>query len=171
MNKDVIYCIDTSALIDLDRDYSEEVFPPLWENLINLVNESRLIAAEEVKEDLKRGDDTLYNWIIQHCSQMFIPTNTEIMNQVVKITNRFSNLIDENKPSKNQADPFVIALALEVLNRYSHISPNTKIMVITHEKFTGNLNGPKMPDICRFYDLKVGKLIDIFKTEGWRIGG
>jgi hypothetical protein len=43
-------------------------------------------------------------------------------------------------------------------------------MVITYEKFTGNLRGPKMPDICKYYGLKVGRLIDIFKNEGWKIG-
>lgn len=172
MGKNVIYNIDTSALIDLDKYYSYEVFPSLWDNfIINLVNEGRLIATEEVKEDLKRVDDDLYNWIMQRCSQIFIPTNLEIMNRVNEIINRFPNLIDKDKPGKNQADPFVIALALEVPNICSIFNQGAEIMVVTHEKFTGNLSGPKMPDICRFYGLKVGKLINIFKTEEWRIGG
>ena len=64
----------------------------------------------------------------------------------------------------------VISLALETQNVLPDIDNDEKTMVITYGKYTGNLNGPKMPDICKYYGLKVGKLIDIFKTEGWRIG-
>lgn len=92
------------------------------------------------------------------------------MNRVREIMDRFPNLINPNNPTHNQADPFVIALALETGNVLPGIEPDSETMVITYEKYTGNLNGPKMPDICKYYGLKVGKLIDIFKTEGWRIG-
>jgi len=51
----MIYCMDTSAFIRLDRDYSREVFPSLWDEfIVGLVNEGRLIATEEAKEELKR---------------------------------------------------------------------------------------------------------------------
>lgn len=44
----MIYCMDTSAFIRLDRDYSRDVFPSLWDDFITgIVNGGRLIATEE----------------------------------------------------------------------------------------------------------------------------
>jgi hypothetical protein len=167
----MIYCIDTSALINLDREYSYEVFPSLWDDFItHLVEEGRLIATEEVKEDLKKRDDELFNWVMKHCDMMFIKTNTLVMERVRLILAQFKNFINPEKPDKNFSDPFVIALALEAQNILPYVDGETEIMVITYERFTGNLHGPKMPDICKYYGLKVGKLIDIFKVEGWKIG-
>ena len=167
----MVYCMDTSAFIRLDRDYSREVFPSLWDDfIITLVNESRLIATEEVKEELKRKDDELFKWVTNHCSGILMKTETKILTRVNEIMGRFPNLIDPNNPTHNQADPFVIALALETQNVLPGIEQDMETMVISYEKYTGNLNGPKMPDICKYYGLKVGKLIDIFKNEGWKIG-
>ena len=62
----MIYSIDTSALIDLDRWYSYEVFAPLWDNnFVALVNEGRLIASVEVRDELRKGDDFLYRWVMK----------------------------------------------------------------------------------------------------------
>jgi hypothetical protein len=166
----MVYCIDTSALVFLDRQYAYEVFPSLWEDLlVGLVQQGRLIASDEVKEELKRGDDELYKWLMTHCRQMFIPSDTIIMNRMVQILSEFTNWINPEKPSKNQADPFVVALALEAQNVCPSAAQH-EIMVVTYENFTGNLAGPKMPDICRYYGLRVGKLIDVFRAERWRIG-
>jgi hypothetical protein len=64
----MIYCIDTSALIDLDRLYSKDVFPSLWEkHLVEIVEEGRLISPYEVREELERKDDELWNWIKVNC--------------------------------------------------------------------------------------------------------
>lgn len=167
----MIYCIDTSALIDLDREYSLEVFPTLWEkHIVGLIDEGRLIATEEIKTELKKQDDELRKWIMDNCKSMFYPTETPVMGKVGEILSRFPNLINPAKPDKNYADPFVIALALEIPNLFDNISSLDEVMVITHERFTNNLNGPKMPDICRQFDLKVGKLIQLFKSEQWKIG-
>jgi hypothetical protein len=164
--------MDTSAFISLDRDYSRDVFPSLWENyILDLVNEGRMFATEEVKEELKMKDDDLYKWLSTNCSNIYIKTNLTIMTRVKEIMKKFPNLINPDNPTHNQADPFVIALALEAANILPGIKPADDVMVVTYENFTGDLKGPKMPDICKQYQLKVGKLIEIFKSEGWKIGG
>lgn len=163
--------MDTSAFIALDKDYPFEVFPSLWDEfIIRLVNERRLISPDEVKEELKRKDNELLRWVTKHCCSVFIKPDIKIMERVKDIMDIFPNLINENSPSHNQADPFVIASALETRDAPPGILMNPEVMVITYEKFTGNLQGPKMPDICKYYGLKVGRLIDIFKNEGWKIG-
>lgn len=167
--KPLIYSIDTSALIFLDREYSYDVFPALWDNhIIGLIEEGRLIASEEVKEELKRGDDELYDWISNNCSQMFIKTNDVIMSQVAQLLVQYPNLVNSDKPSKDQADPFVIALAIEAPNICEEVCDEPDCVVVTYEQKTGNMNGPKMPDVCQACQIKVIKLIDIFKYEGWK---
>lgn len=167
----MIYCMDTSAFISLDKDYPFEVFPSLWDEfIIGLVKEQRLISPDEVKEELKRKDNELLRWVTKHCSSVFIKPGIKIMERVKEIMDIFPNLINENSPRHNQADPFVIALALETRKALPGTLKDLEVMVITYEKFTGNLQGPKMPDICKYYELGVGRLIDIFKNEGWKIG-
>lgn len=167
----MVYCIDTSALIFLKSEYSYDVFPPLWDELIiNLVSEKRLFASFEVKEDLEKIDDDLIKWIKKNCNQMFVPTTTEIMKRVKEIQNRFKNLVDPYKPSKNLSDPFVIAIALESVKIIPMAKSINDVLVITYEKKSGDLKGPKMPDICQAYGLRVGRLIDMFKFENYVMG-
>lgn len=167
----MIYCMDTSAFIALERDYSHDVFPSLWDDfIISLVKENRLIASEEVKEELKRKDNDLVNWVKRNCNEVFAKTDIQILEHVKDIMNRFPNLINSDNPSRNQADPFVIALALKTRQSIKEEKRDSGLIVITYENFTGNLGGPKMPDICRYFKVRVGKLIDIFKIEGWKIG-
>ncbi len=166
----MIYCVDTSALIFLDRENSYDVFPILWDNyLTNLVLEGRFIASEEVKVELKGQDDFLYNWLKTNCGNMYLPTTTEIMETVTRILADYPNLMNPMKPSQNHADPFVIALAIEAPTICAGICQDTTTSVVTYEKATGNTNGPRIPDVCRACNIRVIKLIDIFKTEGWRL--
>ncbi len=102
----MIYCIDTSALIDLDRDYSLDVFPSLWEkHSVGLVEERRLVATEEIKTELQKQDDDLYRWLKNHCKQMFYPTTSPVMAKVGEILSQYKNLVNPEKPDKNHADP------------------------------------------------------------------
>lgn len=174
----MIYSVDTSALIELDRTYSYDVFPPLWDiHIINLVKSGRFLASEEVKDELKSGDDWLYRWLMSNCSEMFVLSTTQIGNKLTQIMNRFPNFGNIEKPSKNHSDPFVVALALEIPN-LSNLFPDLfheaksidDVMVITYENATGDLNGPKIPDICKEIGIRIGKLIDVFKLENIVIG-
>jgi len=57
---------------------------------------------------------------------------------------------------KSQADPFVIALAKA-----------RDAMVVTAESPTGNLRGPKIPDVCRAEGIEWGSFVEVLKREGW----
>lgn len=165
-----LYSIDTSALITLDRDYSYDVFPGLWDKyIVGLVGEGRFLASEEVKDELKAGDDDLFRWLINNCDQMFVPTDTRIMRRVGELGARFPNFVASEKPSKNHADPFVVGLALEAPSLFPKICSEGDVWVITYEQPTGNLGGPKIPDVCRACGMRHAKLIEIFRTEGWKI--
>jgi hypothetical protein len=168
----MVYSIDTSALVFLDREYSYDVFRPLWDKrIIGLVNEGRLIASEEVKEELKNGDDWLYHWLKDNCDGMFVKTNTEIMNRVADVMTNYPNFGAAQKPSKNFADPFVLALAIEAPNIFPAVCQGSECVVVTYEQKSGNIRGPKLPDVCQACKVRAVKLIDVFKAEGWRMKG
>jgi hypothetical protein len=86
----MIYCIDTSALIDLDRLYSKEVFPSLWErHFVEIVEQGRLISPYEVREELERKDDELWNWIKVNCKNLFIRDNQVVIDRIAELQTRF----------------------------------------------------------------------------------
>jgi len=157
----MIYSIDTSALIDLDRWYSYEVFAPLWDEfLVRLVDESRLIASVEVKHEIIRKDDFLCSWMMDHCWGMFLESDDGTMSQVIKIVARHPSIVNPQKPSKNHADPFVIALAIEAPRLFALTCGEPQCAVVTHDRF--------IQTVCRKSGIRVMKLIDMFRTEGWK---
>jgi hypothetical protein len=48
----VVYCADTSALIDMKNTYPMATFRTLWRNLSELVETGRFIAPPQVLEEL-----------------------------------------------------------------------------------------------------------------------
>ncbi|MFW6164473.1 MAG: DUF4411 family protein [Planctomycetota bacterium] len=105
-----VYCIDTSALIDLKLRYPRRVFPTLWARLSGLVSADRMIAPVEVKNELMAKDDELSEWARKQ-DKMFAKCTQRHLALVAEIERGFPDLIDPNK-QRADADPFVIALAL-----------------------------------------------------------
>lgn len=149
------YCIDTSALIDAWRvNYRPEVFPTLWtEDLANLISEGFLVAPQQVFEELKQGDDELFEWAKTH-KEMFKDLDEEQVNLVRQIESKFRDLVDFNK-STADADPFIIALA-----------KSRGLTVITSEK--SNPNKPRIPDVCKEYEVKCLTVIEFFMEKEWK---
>lgn len=167
----LIYSVDSSAFIFLNREYSHDVFPDLWDKkILGLIGEGRLIATEEVKDELQRGDDFLKEWVKSKCDDMFIKTNGDLMGRVQKLLTDYPNFVNSSKPSKDFADPFVIALALEAPTICADVCDDPECVVVSYENYTGNMHGPKIPDVCRACNIRVIRLIDIFKAEGWKFG-
>jgi hypothetical protein len=53
-----VYCIDTSALIDLPRHYPSKVFKgTVWQSIETLIGTGRLRAPREVRRELAKQDD------------------------------------------------------------------------------------------------------------------
>ncbi len=57
-----LYLIDTSAVIDLRRDYPLRTFARLWQWFADLTADGRLIAPEEVRLEISLRDDELKRW-------------------------------------------------------------------------------------------------------------
>lgn len=150
-----LYSIDTSAILDAwIRWYPPDLFPRLWENIELLIKEKRLIASEEVLVELEKKDDDVFKWAKKQ--DMFYPLSTEIQIKVSEILSKFPRLIDSRK-DRSQADPFVIALAIQ-----------EKCLVITGEKNQGTADKPRIPIVCQAFDIKPINIVQLFRSEGWR---
>lgn len=161
----MIFSIDTSALIDLDRWYSYEVFASLWDDfLTNLANEGRLIASVEVREELAKRDDFLYRWTDERCPGMFIESDQQVLSNVTKVLAEYAAMLNPEKPSTHHADPFVIALAREAPRLLALTCPGHECAVVTHEGFN-----KLMRTACRDLGIETMRLIDMFKAEGCRL--
>lgn len=115
-----------------------------------------IIVIEEVVRELERKDDDICKWVKQRNS-MIIPIDQEVQNLVVEIMSKFGKLVDTRK-SRSGCDPWVIALA-KIRN----------LTVVTGERATGNLDRPKIPDVCKELSVPCLGILDFFRAQGWRV--
>lgn len=92
------YCIDTNALIDIHNHYyPPDIFPGLWNDIEELVNQGILIAPAEVFSEICSKDDGLAKWVIANKSKMIIALDTNQIQIVQGIVKKFPGLIDYNR--------------------------------------------------------------------------
>ncbi len=150
------YCIDTSALIDLWKDpYPPDVFPAIWKDLDELIDKGLLVAPGVVYDELSARDDDLLRWAKEH-KQMFHELNEFETKKVIEIMKRYPKWVDHYK-EKEVADPFIIALAL-----------GKGWTVVTSEKPNLNPEKPKIPDVCKEYNVNCINLLELFREVGWK---
>lgn len=153
----MIYCIDTSSLIDCwARMYPIDVFPSLWSELDAMVEEGRLLILDEVYEELKKISDGLTAWLSERSGHLVL-LNEEI--QLVardRVLAKFPKLIDSMK-GRNAADPWVIALGIV-----------TDGVVVTGERTHGNDKRPRIPLVCQYLDVPCRSTLDFVRAQGWR---
>ena len=150
------YCIDTSSILHARiRAYPPEVFSALWSNLEQMIREGRLIASEEVYEELKRIDDETHEWAKRH-SDMFVPTDEQVQTLAAEILERYPRLVDTRK-NRSGADPFVIAAARA-----------KDCVVVTNEtRSTTPQKNPKIPNVCDDLRVECIDVLQFIKEQRW----
>lgn len=152
----MIYCIDSSAWLDgWVRDYPQDVFPTLWDKLAERVSDGVLKCSEEVYVELKKKDDGIYDWLKAR-KEVVVPIDQPIQEIVSELLERYPRLVDTHR-NRSQADPFVIATA-EILQG----------VVVTGEKPRGNLEVPKIPDVCDARNIRCISFLEMLRELGWR---
>jgi uncharacterized protein DUF4411 len=150
------FCIDTSSLLEAwQRAYPPDRFPGIWERIEKLIEEGQLVAPDEVLHELERKDDELLAWA-KSKPKLFVPLDPFLQNAVTKILAKHAALVG-SIPGRNQADPFVVALA-----------QLRRLTVITEEIGTKGLGRPKIPDVCKAEGIECLRLVDAFRRLGWK---
>src|SRR6185312_17525268 len=150
----VIYCIDTSALIEAWQvDYPIENFPGFWNRMDELINAGRLVAPEEVLRETTKRSDELHAWLNAR-QQMFRDLVDAVQIEAAAVLAKYPRLVGERR-LRTSADPFVIALGRV-----------EGLQIVTDEKPTGSLMRPNIPDVCA--DLKMQPcwpIVGVIRTE------
>ncbi|MHA1770211.1 MAG: DUF4411 family protein [Candidatus Thorarchaeota archaeon] len=149
------YSFDTSGFINpFRRYYVPDVFPQLWDMINRLIEDGTIVASKEVFIELGVKDDDLLHFVSNRPS-LFIELDDIQQAIVGEIVNSYKKLVDPNS-TKNNADPYVIALA-EVFN----------LTVVSYER-PGNQEHPKIPYVCQQRGVKHINFIEFLRDEGYK---
>lgn len=162
MKKDfeIVYCIDTSALIDMKDKFPNDIFKTLWKMFSKLIDNGRIISSIEVFDELTQGDDELTIWAKKN-KKIFLKKTLKQIENVKEILKRFDFLAHPEKEGAN-ADPWLIALVMEKMNENELFSK--KYFIIANESKT---NPQRIPMVCMAYEIECLNLFEFFRKEGW----
>lgn len=145
------YCVDTSGWLDgWQRHYPADVFPTLWTKLDDVIASGKIITSEEVYLEIKRKSDDLHDWI-QARKQMLVPLDESIQARATALLGEFPRLVDTLR-GRGKADPFVLATAIE-----------RNAVVVTGEVVTGNMEKPRIPDVCQVKDIRCVNFLQMIR--------
>src|SRR5699024_2076755 len=140
-------------------------FPKVWESLHQLAIDEVVGIAPVIYGELEKGGDELFDWVKELKDDFVAENSDELQAAVAHLVNTYNNfgLIT----GKNEGDPYVVALAMV-----------KECVVVTNESMTNDMNGPKVPDVCReegiswakFVDIIKAKFVDIIKNEELDVG-
>ena len=153
-----VYSLDTSSLIEAYRIlYPMENFPSLWDKIEELIRNDQLKMSEPVFEEAMR-DEVLEDWCNEKGLQPFLELKVSDSDQsaVRTILSRYPRLVNVRRGTSG-ADPWVIALAMQYQQG----------IVVTEEKFAGNLVNPKIPDVCRDLGIECINIAGLVRRENW----
>ena len=157
------YIIDTSSLVKLNRNNPLDIFPTIWDKFETLIKENRLVAPKEVLLEISQNDDQLNRWAIRQRKMFKDPTRKQV-EIVKKILLKFPSLIDVERTF--DADPWVIALAVEMINNPQKTLFTIKRLIVTEEVKRGNQ--VRIPFVSEDFSIEAIDIITMFRTEGWR---
>ncbi|HOL87577.1 MAG TPA: DUF4411 family protein [Defluviitoga tunisiensis] len=158
-----IYIIDASSIIEMKDRYPANTFPSVWKNMEKLFKDGRLIAPDEVKEELL--DDELKKWI-RNKKKMFIKPDLEQIKMVKEILEKNPFLAKPEKPGGPNADPWIIAFAMVLKNKEKQSLFSSKEYIVVTEE--SKLKSNRIPAVAKNYGIESINLKELFQKEGWR---
>jgi len=168
-----LYSLDANALIDF-RPFRPAVFPSMWKLVEDTVDDGRLLMCEEAARECR--DAELQQFIRTHQQQMVVDiqyTHDYLARLQLEAPRHGIQLVDPGRTT-NQADPFVVALALMLEQRdlkdlRRKTNPAAKCAVVTHERPKGpGAKWVKIPNVCTFYGLECIDWQEFLMREGYR---
>jgi predicted nucleic acid-binding protein len=152
---DVLYSFDTSAILNGRRDlYRPTVFHTLWAQIEDAIVAGQIRSVDEVQRELARRDDDARQWADAQ-GDLFVPLELPIQQSATQILNLHPRLVSQGG-RRSAADPFVIALAM--------VNNGT---VVTEETASGNINKPRIPDVCDELGVPYLTLMGYIEAQGW----
>jgi hypothetical protein len=171
------YSVDASAMIQLHHEYPRDIrdFAPLWDFLGGLAEQGRLLICEQARDEC---EDDVVNLFFEQHPHMVVPAE-DTLNYALRLGSEDQQhgigLVDPDA-TEQDADPFVVALALMVEQRdlndlRRRARPEAVCSVVSYETRKGRQWRPggsraKIPDVCGFYDLACIRWPALLRAEG-----
>src|ERR1035441_8886269 len=111
-------------------------------------------ASPMVLVELERQEDDLHVWAAAK-PEMFIDLDEAQQQEVREIMISHAGIVQPGEDRVN-ADPFVIALAR-----------CRGLVVVSEERRSGNLNTPKIPNVCAARGIRCVNLLGLMTDLGW----
>ncbi|MFA5188285.1 MAG: DUF4411 family protein [Patescibacteria group bacterium] len=160
-----IYCFDTSAFLALSRTSETVIRIPdeLWNHLENMMKDGEIISHRIVFDEIISGTKNppfITLWIRKKVAYFFPMSNAQI-EQVSEIVKQFPGLIDYGR-EKEQADPWLIALAIEK-SKNATLFEICLSIVVSQENPNSSI---KIPAVCKYFNIKHCSLREFFDEIG-----
>ena len=157
---DTKYYMDTSALVRIFRFYPKVLIDPIWNKLESLFKSgqvsSHMLVYDEITTSSKKPD--LLSKKVSPLRGYFESQKYNQVKIVADIIGKFPGLIDPTR-EKEQADPWLIAIALE----YKNNNPTKKLYIISEESESKPF---KIPAVCSYYRIEHINLEGLWKQLG-----
>ena len=143
------------------RYYPPAAFEGLKPRVKQLIDEGRMRASREVKDELEVRNDDCFQWVKEQ-PDLFVDSNAQIQNVVKRLMGLY---FDPARPDKgiSGADPFVIGLAA--------VQNPQPWVVVTGEK-PGSIENPKIPFVCRHFrpqPIRTISFLELIVEERWQL--
>ncbi|MCY4086704.1 MAG: DUF4411 family protein [Actinomycetia bacterium] len=140
-----MYVFDTSTFINgKNRQLPPETFPGVWEFIEQNIEKGAIIAPKAVLTEIKQQTDELFNWAHKYLDAFVDPSRA--VQQRVGEVQAHQNF--PNQGTRNEADPWVVAEALErnwTVVSYEGRAPNGEPTRRVMEK---------IPGVCKAFNLE-----------------
>jgi len=157
--------LDTSAFIRMHRLYPNQIRPDLWLLLSDLLESKRILSHQIVYEEIvpDKGEmDELAQWINNYRDN-FLPLSQRQIELLPDILKNFPKLIDYDS-EKNQADPWLIAMVLELMKKDDLFKDQYSYIIVTTENVRSS---KKIPAACKHYNIEHMNLFEFFNANNF----
>jgi len=160
-----LFCIDTSTFITMEKYYPPSLGNDLWNEFDTLFEQGNIISHNIVFEEIttiSKYKDHLTKWILpkRNYFKSFSKFQIQYVPQIIK---QFPGLIDA-KCEKDQADPWLIALAIEMDREQPGLFHKKQIVYVVSEE--SKSNSIKIPAVAKHYGLKTLNFVELCQLFG-----
>jgi hypothetical protein len=157
----IIYCIDTGSLINpWHKIYQPDMFITIWnDHLPALFESGQLVSSRQVLIEIEKQEDDLCNWCRDR-KEYFEEVDAAVIGHVTMLMDRYQRL---TTAGRNEADPFVVALAMA----------RTPHLTVVAEEGSGmpNTRTQNIPFLCQQHAVRCITFNTLLRETGWREGG
>lgn len=165
------YSVDASVMIRLKDMLPFDLWKPAWDEISRLVSTGKWKIFENVASEVH--GEVVQNWLADNSTSVvkFTAEANEYMNRLMAELQQNAMMLIDPASLRNNADPFVIMLALflegrSLRNLRQKAGDKTCCVLTSEEPKNNKVN---IPYVCQYYDLPCMNLPNFMRHHGWRI--